>query len=472
MGSYSRTGYMAIKKEATENTAVTPNVFIPFLSESVVTEWAGQFSQSIVGSRAVNFRPISHAIPAPSGDVVLEMEPITAGYFLLGAFGAVTTGRYIPITSASGTFTVGETITGGSSTATAVITAVSSEDDYILTGAFTGTFTDGETITGGTSSVTATLTKADSLVYGHQVVAPQTTIDTTFTVEFGFDNEVHRYTGVRFHEMVMKQNNNVITATMKVSARCAFNVGYVTEAESSGAGSHTVLLDQTTGLVASDTIKVYRPGTGFLDFSASGVKTHTIGTVASETSITFTNLQTALAIGDLIVLAPQTESYSIQKEFIWAGGAIARIASTITAALTASADNIEDFELSIVNNIEPRHAATGANTKNRFPSVVFTAGFDGSGMFKRTYTDVTYLDKMRRLRQFAFQILMTGEAISTALDFNYLLDIRVADARHMSFTPNIATDDLINQDMDFKMLNSTTDGYVIKALLVNTQSSY
>jgi hypothetical protein len=61
-------------------------------------------------------------------------------------------------TEASGPFSVGETITGGTSTATAIITAL--QDDG-TTGVLTlegwdGTsFSDGETITGGTSSTTA-----------------------------------------------------------------------------------------------------------------------------------------------------------------------------------------------------------------------------------------------------------------------------------------------------------------------------
>ncbi len=472
MGSYARTAYMAIKKETTENVAVTPTVFVPMLSEDIVTEWGGTYSKSIVGSRDVNFRAVDHAVPAPTGTITIQVEPLVFGHFLRGLTGASTTGRYLPITSASGSFTVGETITGGSSGATAVVSAVSSEDDYLLTGAFTGTFTAGETITGGTSGKTATLTKAASTVYGTEFILPQVTLADTYTLEFGFDNEAYRYTGVRFHGIKFNQTDNVITAAITITARNEFKFGRVTAVTASGAGSKTITVDQTTGLAASDSIKLYRPGSGFQDFSASGVKTHTVGTVASETSITITNLQTSVAVGDLICLAPQTDTYSIGKEFIWAGGAVARQSTSITAAIAASADNFEDFELDVINNLEPRHAANGTNVINRFPAVVFTAGFDATAMLKRTYTDMTFLDKLRQSTQMGVQIVTTGQTISGATTFNYMLDMRIADARLTSFNPNISEDDLLNQDMNMQCFNSTSDGWTVKFLLVNTVSTY
>ena len=64
--------------------------------------------------------------------------------------------------SASGSFTIGETITGGTSAATAsVITKPNSTSMTIPVPS--GTFTSGETITGGTSSATTTTTSVASL---------------------------------------------------------------------------------------------------------------------------------------------------------------------------------------------------------------------------------------------------------------------------------------------------------------------
>lgn len=57
--------------------------------------------------------------------------------------------------NASGAFSVAETVTGGTSGASGVVTAASS--DYLEFTAVTGTFRAGETITGGTSTETATV---------------------------------------------------------------------------------------------------------------------------------------------------------------------------------------------------------------------------------------------------------------------------------------------------------------------------
>ena len=63
---------------------------------------------------------------------------------------------------ASGSFTVGETITGGTSAATASITSLPSSTTMAIT-LPSGTFTSGETITGGTSAATTTVSAAVDL---------------------------------------------------------------------------------------------------------------------------------------------------------------------------------------------------------------------------------------------------------------------------------------------------------------------
>jgi hypothetical protein len=63
---------------------------------------------------------------------------------------------------ASGSFTVGETITGGTSAATASVTSLPSSTTMAIT-LPSGTFTSGETLTGGTSSATTTLSAAVDL---------------------------------------------------------------------------------------------------------------------------------------------------------------------------------------------------------------------------------------------------------------------------------------------------------------------
>jgi len=70
----------------------------------------------------------------------------------------------IVFSAPSGTFTVGETITGGTSGATAVYSKFVGLAGFILS-SVVGTFVAGETITGGTSAKTATVVSYQPTTY-------------------------------------------------------------------------------------------------------------------------------------------------------------------------------------------------------------------------------------------------------------------------------------------------------------------
>lgn len=79
-----------------------------------------------------------------------------------------------------GPFTVGETVTGGTSAATGVVVFVGS--DHLLFKSVTGgPFTSGETLTGGTSTATATSSSDSSFVNGVVAVHAATTYFTAGT---------------------------------------------------------------------------------------------------------------------------------------------------------------------------------------------------------------------------------------------------------------------------------------------------
>lgn len=469
MASYSRVGYLAIGKETTENVAVTPSVFVPLMSEDIVTEYGVTPATPIAGNRAMNLRGVETAIPAPTGTLNILLEPETVGHFLNGVYGGSNSGQLMRMTSASGDWAVGDTATGVTSTETATVLFVSSELDYLLISTPSGTFTDGETIGNG-STGTGVLTQHDATVFGHEFTAPQATLPT-YTIEIGVGNEAYRYTGVRFNEIAITQSDNIITAAITITARAAFTGSQVTAITTSGAGTKTITVEQTTGMAATDTIKIFRPSTGaFLVIDGSDTF-RDVDAVSSETEFTITNLDNATAVGDVVVFKPQTPSYTIDEEFSWIGGSLATVDETITAAITASGDCIENFEVNVVNEVEARHCADGNDFVDRFPGKNFLKGLTGSGSFMRTYTDVIYLDRLRDSTDLALFVKHTGNEIgSTGQDF--ALDWRTPLFFLDPFNANIAEDDLIEQEMPFTMYNSEDDGYFHKALLVNDITSY
>ena len=409
----------------------------------------------------------------------LDLRSITVGFnasnLVTGTNPDGTTFTFTPAaTLPVPNWTVGETVTGQTSAATATVVAVSAENDYLLMSAPTGTFTAaGEALVGGSSSSKATLGVNASTVYGHEFKAPQNTLPT-YTLEIGYENEAVRFMGVRFPSLdSITDKDNIINATIGVFARSAFICARVQGAVAAGS-SKTILLDQTLGLTTSDTVKVFRPRTGlYLDFSGSGVKTSAISSIVAETSITVATLQTALEAGDLIVLAPQTPSYSVQKEFAWIGGAIGRTGDSITSAIAnaASASAMETADFNIMNETESRHAANATTVAGRFPTYNALKGFKATGKFKRAYQDMTFIDRLRNSTQTGVQVAYTGGQIASTGVY-YTLDLRFPNGVLSAYHPGVEVDALLDEDIPLEFFRDTSAGYTAKALLVTDTASY
>lgn len=470
---YSRLAYIAIIKETVPGTVIKPTVFIPVTKFEATTQYQSNPSTPIIANRTKNINPIKNLIEAPEGKLSMEVEPLTFGHFLRGIYGAVISGRYFPISSVTGAFAVGDVVTGTTSSATATILAVSSENDYLIMGAPTGTFTAaGEAITAPVGK-SATLGVNAGTVYGHEAKAPQTSLPT-FTLEVGLENEAYRFGGVTFHDFAsIAHSDNIITAEVALRALFEFKHARVTAVTTAGS-TKTISVDQTMGLTTADSIKIFRPSTGaFIDLNGAGVKFEAIASIPGETSFTIATLTDATAVGDLVMLNPQTPSYSLANEFSWIGGSVARTADTLTLAIAASAalSGVEEFEFSLENEMESRHAANGVNLINRFPVKNHLKKLSGEGKLKKAYLDQTFLDRSRNGTSTALQIRSTADLIA-ATNMNYLLDWRVPALIFKPFNPALGEDALLEQDMAFELYRSSAAGFTSKALLVNTVASY
>lgn len=88
-----------------------------------------------------------------------------------------STGFRLDYTGASGSFTVGETVTGAGSGSGVVY---KDNGDHLICHTYNGTtFVDGETITGGTSGTTAS---ANGIQKNEDILVPRTATSNTFTI--------------------------------------------------------------------------------------------------------------------------------------------------------------------------------------------------------------------------------------------------------------------------------------------------
>lgn len=465
---YSRIASASLIKEVTPNTPLTPTTFFHFLEEDITTEYAYTQAMPVSSNRALALRAVKNKIPAPNGTITLQIEPKTWGHFLRGIFGGITSGRYLPISSESAAFTVGETVTGGSSGATGVV-VIDSNGEFLLISGGSGTFTAGETITGGTSASTATVTTYAATVYGHVGTLPVTgaTVLPTYTLQINYAESAIRYMGVRFTSLdALAQQDNIITAGVKIKAMGQFRHAKVTAVTTSGS-TKTITVDQTYGLVDADVIKIYRPGTGFLDVNGSGVKFEAITSVTSTTTFTLATLTTSTAVGDLVMLAPQTASYTIGSEFPWIGGSYGQIGDAIASLATEA---LEDFTLVVDNEFEERHSAAGNLFKDQFPTALLMKGLQASGTFKAYYNDEDFMRLLRTHTAQALRIKTLGALITGTL-YN---EIRFTfpEVQFDPYETNITTDDIVNEEVPFTSFYNTTVGYSVRAALINDVASY
>lgn len=463
---YSRKATASIKKETTVGTPVIPNVFFGFNEEDISTEFAFSPTMNVNGNRSKNINSVKAPIPAPEGTITMYVEPKTFGHFLNGLGGGVTSGVIMKLTGITGTFAVGETITGGTSSQTAVVLFVG--EDYLLVGTISGAFTLAETLTGGTSAATATLSTYASSVYGHAASLPKDNA-TGYSLQFNFPDSAIRYSGVRITGFdSITQEENIITVGAKIMVQSVFRHALVKAVTSSGAGAKTITLDQSLGLVATDTIKIWRPGTGFIDFVSAGVKTHTVASVVNSTSITVTNLETALAVGDILMLAPQTASYTVADEFVWIGGSVVQMGATIA---TLAEECIENFSFMLNNEYESRHCAVGNDFADRFPQHIIQKSLEISGTLTTKYENEEFMKFQRDTAKLVVKFQTLGANIGSTT-IPYELRFLFPNTRLNPYQNNITQDDIVNDELEFTAFYDSTTASMGRVLLVNDVASY
>lgn len=463
--SYSRSSTASLIKEVTDNTPLTPTTFFQLNSENLAANYEFAISSPVAGSRAMNIRAVKKAIPAIQGEIDLNIEPKQFGHFVNGVFGSVVKANWIPYTAGSGAFTVGETVTGGTSSKTGVVVLDTGFGLQISTPS--GAFTAGETITGGSSSKTATVTAYDASVFCFAGTMPKYPLPT-YTLQINYADIAIRYMGVRFKAFdQLMQADNIMTAKVKVIAKSQFRHAKVMAITASGA-TKTITVDQSLGLVTGDTIRLYRPGTGFMDFASVGVTTNTVATVPTSTTLTVAALYAATAIGDLICLAPQTASYTIGNELAWVGGATAYIGDAQTS-LTAIA--LEDFTFVADNDIEERHGVSGHDLADRFTTALLQKKATTKGSFKIYYQNEELARLMRLNTAQAIRIQSQGDAIG-ATGINYELNIIAPQIRFAPFQTSVAKDATIEQAVNFDGFLDTTTGYLSRVLLITDVTAY
>lgn len=87
---YSNYGYVALKQETTQGTAVTPDEYLRILSESIIPNYPVTAVNEISGDRERNIRTVKGQVEI-SGDIEFYVESKMIGHFLNALYGSPTT---------------------------------------------------------------------------------------------------------------------------------------------------------------------------------------------------------------------------------------------------------------------------------------------------------------------------------------------------------------------------------------------
>ena len=107
--SYSKKGYLALKKESTANTPVQPDTFIELLDENIQTQYNIQPIDSVAGDRSQRLRSVKDKIII-EGSITVYLDANTIGYFLEGVLGNATTTTLTAATMFQHVFTPQDTL--------------------------------------------------------------------------------------------------------------------------------------------------------------------------------------------------------------------------------------------------------------------------------------------------------------------------------------------------------------------------
>lgn len=170
--------------------------------------------------------------------------------------------------------------------------------------------------------------------YTHVFAKSPTTNPNSYTVQIQRGDIPYRFFGVEARGLQLGFQDGVGQFTVPVSALGVFSVAEITNVNSTALTlASTYNTNPTAGLVATDTVRIYKQGGGVVDTTVSSLTpASNIVTVASASGVT---------AGDLITLRNITPSLTIVDPILWARSEYRFSGTDAATALTATHTPIE-----------------------------------------------------------------------------------------------------------------------------------
>lgn len=270
---------------------------------------------------------------------------------------------------------------------------------------------------------------------------------------------VDRAFGVLVNSLTISGSDGIINLAVNVKAHGLLQKSALIADIASGA-TKTLLLESAEGFVATDNVTIY-------DETPTG-ETKALSAVslpnATVSVATLTNSYT-VAKNAKVELQPQTPSYAVAAKVFSFVHATFQTGADLTAAASATEENVENWEWTYSNNLEERHGSLRAS-----PSVIAPKGASASVKYTKYFTNSTERDRYLNQKKKAMIITLCTNEIISATDTNvnkFTVKISMSDVRFKSYEMPTGTDDLYAASVEAECYYDTTDGRAILVAVTN-----
>jgi len=277
------------------------------------------------------------------------------------------------------------------------------------------------------------------------------------------NHQVDRAYGVMLDTMTMSGSDGIINVAVDVVAHGVFQKADLISNATAGA-SVDLELESVDGLVATDdTVNIYdetpQNETDAIASMSTTNKTIQIATLGASYTV---------ANKAKVELVPQTPSYSVAAKVFTFDNVSFKFGADLTAAESATEENVENWEFSYANQLEERYGSL-----RKSPSVIAPKGASSKLTFTKYFENVVDRDRYLSTTKQACIMTITNNEIVSATDTNdakYTVQIRLSDLRYTTYTMDTGTDGLYAANIEAECYYDTAGGKAVQMVVTNANA--
>lgn len=406
--SSTRQGWMSIIREATAGVAVKPTTQIPY-KEGDFTPKIEITPNNPIKANRWNALNVVQGKTSAEGDHTFDFDPTFAPFFLGGLLGTHT------------------------------VTTVSSD----------------------TSAYKHSMAVNQAVIPSFTVEQMKGGIATSDTYKQGY--QVVRAFGTYFDSIELSASDGVVSMNVKSMCLGIFQSALL-KADVTAGSTKSIVLDNVEGIAVGDLLNVWK------NTPTSEQATVTSVTPATKTVVvaTLANPYT-VALKSKVDLVPVAASFPDDDVIFSFFHCKFQEGVDITAAASAGLSNVEDWTISLMNNMEER---TGSLRQSA--SVIAPKGAGATIKYTKYFTDVTKRDQWRAVLPNALILTITNDQIISATDTNstkYSLVLKFPKVVITSYEMPTGTDELYAESIEAEVFYDRVAGYAVLSEVTNGKAA-